>query len=103
MNEGGWHTLREFQNLSGLSDRALLHLLRENLLPCRVTAEGVQVDVAQIDLQTLAGTVLSAYGADSGKNMELETLVYAALSRHLAAIVSDALQRYQETVSDGKD
>lgn len=53
--------LAEFQALTGLTDQALLHLLRENRLPVSASAAGLLVDTGAAELPLLVEALRTAH------------------------------------------
>ena len=96
-----WIRLAELQRISGLGDRATMHLLRQNLLSCRIDAEqGILVDVdavtSRVVLEAVAnGPLLSKEEVDGWTER-----LARVLAECLDGIVKEAVEEFRRTPSE---
>ena len=96
-------SLSDFQRLSGLSDRALLRLPKQDLLRCRVTEASEQthdatqktstrleVDFESVDNSTLIKTIATASRDESKK---VERLIAEKFARLISEKIDDITDR----------
>jgi hypothetical protein len=87
--------LKEFQRVSGLSDGALLWLLKENRLPIRAGADGgVQIEVDGIELPRLIAA-LSARQQEAWQNDRRLLLEKCAslIKNSFAEVIAETIAR----------
>lgn len=95
-------TLAEFQAISGLSDGAVVWLLRSNALPLRYsTAEGLRVDASAASARSLIEAIMRDHGAALEQHEAvLAEKAAAVVARHLELIIDEAIERVSRT--DGR-
>lgn len=96
-NDFDFLTVREFQDRTGLSDRALLALLDQNTLPVRIDPKrGLLIDLSAVQLDQLVAATAGAreHGLAEGEQLFTERLS-RVLYESLDEIVSEALLSLQ--------
>ncbi len=79
-------SLQEYQRLSGLSDKALLHLLKHNLLSCSNRENsGLVVDIESTEVRALHEAILKRQQEVSLQQQDL-------ISERVGTIVRDEMQ-----------
>lgn len=79
--------LSEFQKLSGLSDSALVSLLRENRIRCHIDEKrGIMVEASERDGELLIGAMLESERRAFAENESI-------IVERLTGIVADELER----------
>ena len=78
--------LQEFQRLSGLSDKALLHLLKHNQLRCEVRdGSCLVIDIESTETKALQESILQRQHETLNSHQDL-------ISERLGTIVRDEMQ-----------
>lgn len=96
-------TLKEFQQLTGLSDTALLWLLKNDALHCSLDGEArLQIDLDAVSAENLRTALLARQQEvlDSQADIIAERLGTIVRER-LEAVVEDALNRISSNTSKG--
>ncbi|MBN8550778.1 MAG: hypothetical protein J0M12_15800 [Deltaproteobacteria bacterium] len=89
-------SLEEFQKLVGISDKALVWLLTQNLLQCQTTADrGLCVDLESVDTENLRKAILARRDSvlEERKDIIVERLGNAVRDE-LQSIVDEAIGHY---------
>jgi len=87
-------TLRQFQNHSGISDRALVWLLSHNKLPCQVKEQNqLMVDIDAVEVRDLVHAIAtqSEKIGHKRRNVIAERLANI-VSKHLDGIIDEVLR-----------
>lgn len=89
-------SLQEFQKLTGLSDKALVYLLKQNLLRCSVSDQSLlMVDLESVEIQHLQAAILERHGEVLNLNSTVISETLGTIVRdHLDVIVNEALGRF---------
>jgi hypothetical protein len=88
-------TLHELQHLTGLSDRAMLHLLEQEGTACVVDADkGLLLDADSVSVKTLVSSLLKRTRdtLDEQENV-LVARFSGIIGEHIEEILDDAVQR----------
>jgi hypothetical protein len=88
--------LAEFQNLLGLSDKALVWLLTHNALQCEIRPEkGICIDIDSVPVKKLQEAIIARQQEVLDRNQDLVTERLGAVVRdELETIVNEALGRF---------
>lgn len=97
-------SLREFQEVTGISDRAMLEILKRNQLSCQLDEEhGIMVELESADAEQLIEVVVTSerdrFTADKGLIRErFRTIIVERLNE----IIDDVVEQ-QAQLTNGKD